>query len=165
MKKLVLIFLLLISQSGFSQKILNVNFDELETRIQTAADTLMVLNFWATWCKPCIDELPYFEHLHKKYGKEKVKVLLVNLDFNSKVETVAQPFVYKNQLRADVIHIIDTDPNTWINRIDKNWSGAIPATVMYKAGSKIFFYEGGLEKNKLDALVEEHKPKSNSGIY
>lgn len=125
------------------------NYDSLQQRIQSNNDSIYVVNFWATWCAPCVEELPYFEKLNKTHSGEKVKVLLINLDFNSRVETVAKPFVTKKNIQSEVYHITDTDPNLWINRVDSSWSGAIPATVIYHQSKKVFFKEGGMNEEEL----------------
>ena len=78
------------------------SFDDLEPLFNKQTDTTYVINFWATWCKPCIEELPYFEKLHKDFGSEKLKVILVSLDFPKDFKTKLIPFVEEHQLRSDV---------------------------------------------------------------
>jgi thiol-disulfide isomerase/thioredoxin len=137
-----------------AQTIHPMRFDELQSKIEETKDSIVVLNFWATWCAPCVKELPYFEQLNKKYAFQKVKVILVNLDFNSKMESSAVPFVKKKNLQSEIIHITDTDPNTWINKIDTNWSGAIPATIVYNAShEKIKFIEGETTFDELEKII------------
>jgi len=137
-----------------AQPIQQMSFDQLQKKLIETKDSVVVLNFWATWCKPCVEELPYFEQLNKKYANQKVKVILVNLDFNSKVKSVAEPFVQKKKMESEIIHITDTDPNTWINKIDNTWSGAIPATVVYNTShEKIKFTEGGMTYDELERII------------
>jgi thiol-disulfide isomerase/thioredoxin len=137
-----------------AQNIESVKYDQLKTRVNYSNDTLYVLNFWATWCKPCVQELPYFEKYNEDYKNKPLKIILVNLDFNSQVKTTAEPFIEKKKIRSSVVHITDTDADSWINKVDSNWSGAIPATSMYLHGKKIFFKEGSMTsdelKNELD---------------
>jgi thiol-disulfide isomerase/thioredoxin len=117
-------------------------------------DTLYVVNFWATWCKPCVAELPYFEQATKNFASKKVKIILVSLDFLSQKEKVDQ-FIDNNKIQNDVYLLQAGDPNIWINEIDTNWSGSIPATVMYKNGKKIFFREGDFStQQELDSLIQ-----------
>lgn len=119
----------------------SVNFDQLENRFRSGGDTLYLVNFWATWCKPCVAELPYLEEFHKKYADEKVKVLLVSLDFPRMVDTKLIPFLEKHGLKSEVVHLNDTRANEWIDRVNTEWSGAIPATVARKGNVEIF-HEG-----------------------
>jgi thiol-disulfide isomerase/thioredoxin len=131
-----------------------LKFDELKKRVEQKNDTLYILNFWATWCKPCIEELPWFEKVNGEYSVGPVRLILVNLDFNSKVESNVKPFITKRNIKSVVVHISDTDPNEWINKIDERWSGAIPATVLFKNGKSIFFKEGSMTYEELKNVIE-----------
>ena len=81
-------------------------------------------------------------------------MILVNLDFHSKVEGTAKPFMLRKNILSKVVHVTDTDPNEWINRIDEHWSGAIPATVMFRNGKQVFFKEGPMKENELNTVIE-----------
>lgn len=107
-----------------------------------------VINFWATWCKPCVEELPYFEMIGSQYSKDKVDVTLVSLDMPSMVDGHVIPFLKKNNITSDVILLDDPDSNYWISQIDKDWTGAIPATIIYKGNNKKF-YEKSFTFNEL----------------
>lgn len=102
-------------------------------------DKIYVINFWATWCAPCVKELPYFEKLNKEYKSKNVEVVLVSLDFPHLYETKLKPFINDKNLMSKVIALNDVDMNTWIPKVDKNWSGSIPATIIYKNDIKKFF--------------------------
>lgn len=116
------------------------DFDGIEHLFHQDNDTTYVINFWATWCKPCVEELPYFEQLHEEYKNEKLRVILISLDFKKQVQTKLIPFINKRQLQPEVILLDDPKSNIWIDKVDPSWSGAIPATVVYRGSSK-FFYE------------------------
>jgi thiol-disulfide isomerase/thioredoxin len=131
------------------------SFDSLNSRTQTHNDTLYILNFWATWCKPCIEELPAFGQVNEKYAAREIRLILVNLDFHSKVESQVKPFIERKNIKSQVIHITDPDPNEWINRVDSSWSGAIPATVFYKNGETLFFKEGSLSYEELNTEIQK----------
>jgi len=111
-------------------------FDAFEKAILKEDDNTYVINFWATWCAPCIKELPYFEQLHK--DNPKVKVILVSLDSRKDLEKKLIPFVAKKQLTAEVILLSDKDYNAWLDKIDDSWSGAIPATLIISGKRKLF---------------------------
>ena len=91
-----------------------------------------VVNFWATWCKPCVAELPWFEQLHKEMTGQPVKVVLVSMDFPKQFESKLLPFVQERQLKATVIALADMDYNSWIDKVSTEWDGAIPFTLIYK---------------------------------
>ncbi|MEL6867056.1 MAG: TlpA family protein disulfide reductase [Bacteroidota bacterium] len=114
------------------------NFEELEPIFHKKTDTTYIINFWATWCKPCVAELPYFEALTATYKNEKVKVILVSLDFKKQIETKLIPFLQKHNLQSEVLVLYDPNANTWINKVSPEWSGAIPATVIYNQQKREF---------------------------
>ena len=126
------------------------NFEELNTLLIKDNDTTYVVNFWATWCRPCIKELPAFEKLNADYADKKVKVLLVSLDFPDKIEKQVIPFMDKNNIQSDVVLLDDSDANSWIPKVSEKWSGSIPATVIYK-GELREFYERSFTFEELEA--------------
>lgn len=116
------------------------DFETLEDTYFNKQDgAIYVINFWATWCKPCVKELPAFEQLNKNYKENGVKVVLVSLDFPEKIKTGVIPFIANHQLQSEIVLLDDPDANGWIPKVSEEWSGAIPATVMVKDGKKIFF--------------------------
>ena len=123
-----------------SVKVVSLNFEELEKNyFQKKNDSIYVINFWATWCKPCIKELPAFEKIATDYSGKKVKLLLVSLDFADKIEDQVIPFIKKNNIKSEVVLLDDADANSWIPKISPDWSGAIPATVIYNKGTRKFY--------------------------
>ena len=114
-------------------------FEEFEPLLNQDDGATYVVNFWATWCKPCIKELPYFETVAQKYADQNVKVLLVSMDFPRLLEKQVIPFIEKNGLKSPVVLLDDTGANEWIPKVDESWSGAIPATVIYKGDERKFF--------------------------
>jgi len=121
-------------------KVISLNFEELEERyLQKKNDSIYVINFWATWCKPCIKELPAFEKIASEYSNEKVKVLLVSLDFPEKLDSQVVLFIKKNKIKSEVVLLDDPDANSWIPKVSEQWSGAIPATIIYKKENRKFY--------------------------
>ena len=116
-----------------------VDFDGLKPRLSTQSDSTYVVNFWATWCKPCIKELPYFQELSENYKSEKVKVLLVSLDFPNKYESLLKPYIKEHNIQNEVLALNDPDSNSWIPQVDESWSGAIPATIIFNKNERKFY--------------------------
>ena len=130
-----------------------LNLSELEPLLKNAdAEKTYVINFWATWCAPCIKELPYFQELHE--SQEDIEVILVSLDFPDKLESQLIPFIEKNKITPQVILLDDPDENTWIPAVDSTWSGALPATIIYNK-NKRSFYEQSFTKEGLMSEVEK----------
>jgi thiol-disulfide isomerase/thioredoxin len=111
---------------------------QLENRIKQAGDATLVINFWATWCKPCIEELPCFEQLRVRYADQNVQVLLVSLDFKSHIEKKLIPFLKSQKFQSEIVLLADQDVNTWIPRMYEDWDGAIPATLVIKGDQRQF---------------------------
>jgi thiol-disulfide isomerase/thioredoxin len=119
------------------------------------SDTIYVINFWATWCKPCVEELPYFEQLQKKYSNSNVKVLLVSNDFKKQIDSRLKPFIKSKNIKSEVLFMNETNPNNWIDKVESKWSGAIPATLII-CGKKNFNYfkEGEITFDELDNTIK-----------
>jgi thiol-disulfide isomerase/thioredoxin len=132
------------------------DFDKLEYFLTQQNDTTYVVNFWATWCVPCVEELPHFEELNEKYKKDKVKVILVSLDMFKMVESKLLPFIKEKQLKSDVVYLRDPDQNTWLPKVDSTWSGALPATLIYNK-DKRKFYEQSFTYDELEKEVSNFK--------
>ena len=121
------------------EKVPMVTFDGLQPLLSKNNDSIYIVNFWATWCKPCIKEMPYFERINSDYAKDKVKVVFVSLDFPDKLESQVIPFLEKNNIQSQVVLLDDADANSWIPKVSKEWSGAIPATIIYNSTTRKFY--------------------------
>lgn len=130
------------------------DFEQFERFLKEEQDQIYVINFWATWCKPCIQELPYFEAAQKQH--KDIRVILVSLDFANKLESQLIPFVNKNSIQSQVILLDDPHENEWIPKVDSTWSGAIPATLMIR-GSKRKFYEKSFSEKELENEILNFK--------
>lgn len=128
----------IISVSAYSQNVKLININQLNERIKNGKDSTYVVNFWATWCAPCIKELPHFEKLGAEHKSEKLAVLLVSLDFKSKLESNVIPFVKRKNLKNEVFLLNESSPQEFIDRIDPSWSGSIPATLFIKGDKRKF---------------------------
>lgn len=132
-----------------------VNFNELQDYLKSKDNSkTYVVNFWATWCAPCVKELPYFEQLNANFSKSNVEVILVSLDFPKQLDTKLKPFIKKNALKSEVILLDDADSNTWIPKVDKDWSGSIPATLIYNQ-NKRQFYERSFDYQELETELQQ----------
>ncbi|GGF18301.1 TlpA disulfide reductase family protein [Hymenobacter cavernae] len=130
LKMLALGGCLLGAGAAHAQQVAVIKLPDLQKRLARPSDTTYVVNFWATWCAPCIKELPSFEQLNTTYAKQKVKVLLVSIDNAALLDKKVKPFVAKRGLKSEVVLLNEPDPNSWITKVDRKWSGAIPFTLM-----------------------------------
>lgn len=113
-------------------------FDQLAPAFKHNNDTTYVINFWATWCKPCVEELPYFEQLAAETAGRPVKILMVSLDFKRDIPTKLLKFVQERPFTLPLAALADSRYNEWIDRVDPEWGGAIPVTIVYKGAHRRF---------------------------
>ena len=130
------------------------DFNGLQKYLSTTTDKIYVVNFWATWCAPCVKELPYFEELNYKYANKNVEVILVSLDFPNKYESKLKPFIISKNLKSKVVALNDVDSNSWIPKVHETWSGAIPATLIFNK-NKRQFYEQSFTYDELETEVKQ----------
>ncbi len=137
-----------------AQSVKSIKFDELNQMIHTnEGAAIKVINFWATWCKPCIEELPYFEKLQQSYQQNNVEVVLVSLDFSA---DKAETYKNKKDIQSKVVFLDETDHNKWIDKISPQWTGAIPATLIIDTNSgKQEFFEKKFEEKELFSVIEK----------
>ncbi|PHI19904.1 thioredoxin [Lewinellaceae bacterium SD302] len=117
------------------------NFDAIEGLFNQQNDTTYVINFWATWCAPCVEELPHFQQLARDYTGKPLRIVLVSLDFKKDLTTKLPRFIEEFPLdprSLPVVALTDKDQNSWIDRVDSRWTGTIPITVIYKNGLRFF---------------------------
>lgn len=141
-----------------AQKIEKIGVPELEKILASPENVLHVVNFWATWCPPCVTELPYFEKMSKEYQGKEVKFILISLDFPSQIESRLIPFLKTNKITADVRVMTDLDYNSWIEKVDGSWQGNIPVTLFFNNARKIkYFHPSELTEKELRDLITKYK--------
>lgn len=146
------------SASLQAQKIEKIGVPELEKILASPENVLHVINFWATWCPPCVTELPYFEKLSKEFQGKEVKFILISLDFPSQIESRLLPFLKNNKITADVRVMTDLDYNSWIEKVDGSWQGNIPVTLFFNNARKIkYFHPSELTEKELKDLIIKYK--------
>lgn len=136
----------------------SVNYEELKSILQKEDGKLYVVNFWATWCKPCIEELPHFMEVNELYKTDpNFKMILVSLDNAKALDTKVKRFIENNNLKVDVYLLDDNKKmNEWIPATDPSWSGAIPATIFYKNKKKVHFQELQMTQFELEDVINDN---------
>lgn len=158
LKGLSLLFLIVCAALTGNAQVKLITVDQLENRFAAGKDTVYVVNFWATWCGPCIEELPHFEKLQRTYKNAPLKVLMVSTDFKSKLETSVKPFVKRHKLMNEVFLLNEKNQQTYIDRISKEWSGALPATLVVNGKKKIRkLFEKEFTYQELENIYQSHK--------
>lgn len=132
-----------------------IKLKDLKEIIQTPDEKIKVINFWATWCAPCIKELPLLEKLNEERNDVSVILVSMDLDLDPNPEKVYK-FIERRGIKSRVLLLNEKDPNSWIDQIDDTWSGALPATLIInaKTGQRKFI-EKELHQGELENLIEE----------
>lgn len=149
--------LLILAHFCNGQKAELVKLEKLQSEISKSSEQILVFNFWATWCAPCVKELPLFEKLNQNDKEVKVTLVSMDIDLDPNPEKVYK-FIERKKIQSRVIILDAVDPNSWINKIDKNWSGALPATLIIntKTGERRFV-NNALKEGDLEKLIAEVK--------
>ncbi len=153
-KKTLILSLFFIPVISSAQTIEELNFEQLKPLLHQNTDTVYVINFWATWCVPCVEELPHFLTVAQDMRKKPVKFIFVSLDFPKNKESRLIPFIKDKHLEERVILLNDPNSNKWINQVNTEWSGSIPATIIYKKNNS-FFREGQLPYEELVSEIND----------
>lgn len=158
MKKIICIalglFFLSACQKPIKKEIEVIDFAKLQNIMEPKDDKVYVYNFWATWCAPCVKELPHFDKVIREYDDE-VKLVLISQDEEKTVQDV-QVWLDDRMYKAENYLLKRGNPNVWMPMIDESWSGAIPAT-MIKKGNKSVFFEGKMSEEQLKFEIEKIK--------
>lgn len=149
----IFIFGISFSTTVKSQSVSISNAQNILKRVEQSNDTIYVVNFWATWCAPCVEELPIFNTQELSELHQPIQVILVSLDFNGQIDTKLKPFLKQKDINETVVWLNEKNPNTWVDLVDPSWSGAIPATKIYYQNKKVF-HEGELDEPELKSMIQ-----------
>jgi len=158
MNKVIGIALLMIASFAVrAQQVPLLHLAELQKLMDTPSVEIKVINFWATWCAPCIKELPLFEKVNQDRKDAKVTLVSMDIDLDPNPEKVYK-FVSRKKLQSQVVILNEQNPNDWIDKIEKEWSGALPATLLINTkNGKRKFVEKELHEGDLEKLIDEIK--------
>lgn len=136
------------------------DFESIKSKLNST-DTTYVVNLWATWCKPCVKELPYFLDLANEMSEKPVRFVLVSIDFKSHVETKLKPFILAHPGKVTYLHIDNMDYDSWLGSVDSDWSGAIPATLLIKGDARVFYESEFESKDELKSFLDHFEELAN----
>ena len=129
-----------------------IDREEFKKVLNQESEKVQVINFWATWCAPCVEELPAFEEMSKEY-KDEIEMTLISLDDAELIEKKVNPFLKENEITATVLLLDDPYSSEWIPMVDPHWDGAIPVTLI-KNNSKSRFYNRTFTESELEKEIQ-----------
>lgn len=128
-KILLMAALITVGINVHGQDIAKWKITDVEKYMAARNGDILVINCWATFCKPCVAEIPFFIKTVEKYKSSQVKLLLVSLDLPSYYPAKIASFAKKHQFKTNIVWLDETDADYFCPRIDSSWSGSIPATL------------------------------------
>lgn len=155
MKKLLPFLLITIfSCDKESLRLIIVDASEINYQINKHKGSEVVLiNFWATYCAPCIEEFPMIVDLSNEYKDQGLKVYFVSADWSDREKEVLD-FLKRQGVRGISFIKEEGNDNNFINEISKEWSGALPFTLVYdKNGNLSDFWEMEKNKNRFESAI------------
>ncbi|WP_373522298.1 TlpA family protein disulfide reductase [Aquiflexum sp.] len=131
-----------------------ISYQEFDEMVKTPSNKIRIYNFWATWCGPCVKEMPYFEKIQA--DDSSIELIFISMDDGRKPERVTS-FMKKKGIKAPVYLLDDVDYNKWIDKVNSTWSGAIPATLFVKSDGTKSFHEGEVTEKELEIMINNLK--------
>ncbi len=160
--RITILLMLAASITLCGQNINVIKLQQLNDFLSRHNDTTYILNFWATWCKPCVKELPSFDSLYESTLKAKVNIVLISLDNVRELERKVVPFIQQKRIMPEVLLLNEADYNKWIDLVEPSWGGAIPATLIYNHQNKFRkFIEGETDFKELSRHVHSSLKQSS----
>jgi len=130
------------------------DFEEFEAVLATEKGNVLLVNIWATWCKPCVHEMPGLEKLHQNYQGKGVKVVTLSLDEVAKADSLVVPYWDSMHFSMDNYLIATPDQGSFVNKIDPLWIGLLPTSFIFNPeGKKIETVTGALSYNSFEKKV------------
>ncbi|HYO23299.1 MAG TPA: TlpA disulfide reductase family protein [Flavisolibacter sp.] len=158
MSKMIKVFLFTslfwVALGGNAQQIPMWKLADLQSAIKDAKEPT-IINFWATFCKPCVAELPYFQALANQYKDKGIKLIMVSLDLKEAYPKKVLSFAQKLKLTSPVVFLDESNADLFCPVVDSSWSGAIPASLFINnATGYRKFLEEELTKEKLEREIQ-----------
>lgn len=141
-----------------AQEIKTVKYEQMAEAIDQKDDKLTIVNFWATWCGPCVEEIPHFVAVFNEYKAEaNLNAMFVSLDRAGSIKEV-QEFAKEHQMPGELLLLDDAKRfNEWIPKVHADWQGNIPATAFYRNGKLLEFHTNGLTEEELISIIQKIK--------
>ncbi|MCA1600325.1 MAG: redoxin domain-containing protein [Acidobacteria bacterium] len=136
-------------------KVRAINAEEMQELLKRDGNHPLLVNYWATWCDPCRDEFPDLVKIDKQYRGKGLDFIAISLDDLVDIDTAVPKFLREMKAKMPVYLLNVSDPEPAINSVDREWSGALPATFLYnKKGEVVYKHFGRVQSEQLRAAIE-----------
>ncbi|MBN8554405.1 MAG: TlpA family protein disulfide reductase [Deltaproteobacteria bacterium] len=128
---------------------------------KSSGKPLTLVNVWATWCPPCVEEFPELLKFHRKWKDKEVSLQLISVDFASEREKVLS--FLKDQGVDFKTFMREGSDEDFVRALDKKWTGALPTTFLMDDKGKILFrWDGAVTVSALEKEIQKHLRPTNS---
>ena len=132
-----------------------VKIEELKSVYIQPNDTTYIVNFFATWCGPCMQEMPVLNKFYEAHKNTNIKLIFVSLD-NISAKKRLPVKMKKLGIQAPVYLLNESTDFSWLDKIDKRWQGSIPATMAVNNKKNIkAFFETPMESGQLEFYLKK----------
>lgn len=137
LNKLIIIFFFLVKISITQELTILKSLDDIRSIKEENAGKVLVFNFWATWCKPCVEEFPELIKIHQKFKSKDFKLIFISLDFKEDINTKLLPFLKNNNVDFKTYYLDVNNTDDIMNYFNVKWDGGIPATFIFDTSEKL----------------------------
>jgi thiol-disulfide isomerase/thioredoxin len=133
-----------------------INAEEMRDLLKRNGGRPLLVNYWATWCDPCRDEFPDLVKIDRQYRAKGLDFIAITLDDLADINTAVPKFLREMKASMPVYLLNVSDPEPAINAVDRNWSGALPATFLYNnKGEVVYKHFGRIRTDELRTAIEK----------
>ncbi len=133
-----------------------INAEQMQDLLKRDGSHPLLVNYWATWCDPCRDEFPDLVKIDKQYRAKGLDFIAITLDDLADINTEVPKFLREMNAKMPVYLLNVADPEPAINSVDREWSGALPATFLYNnKGEVVYRHFGRVQTDELRAAIEK----------
>jgi len=131
----------------------------LKSELQAAHGQVVLVNFWATWCRPCLEEIPLLQAVEAEFADSRFRLISVSLDDYASTDTQVVPFMQKWFPDFRSYQSVEYEMDTMVSAIDPNWNEVLPTTYLLATdGSVAELIQGKFSKAELSRQIDALLP-------